>query len=728
MTISRRKFLKGAGAAAVGASLFISGCASFPGWARRREGADVELKASLCNMCSSHCGMWVHVKNGRPWKVTGNKDETRSRGKLCGRAHASFALLYDNGRVKTPLKKVNGNFVPVSWEQATDEIGAKLRAVMAAGESKGIFWKHNPRATGLHYGPRLMHAVGSNTIMTTNPACNNAMIAGYIHTVGGYPWCAGDMPNAKYILATRNYGDGIRTDQAIEFGDYLRNPDTKIVIIDPRLSVTASLADEWLPIRPGTDLAFFLAICHVLIRENLYDRAFIAERTEGFDAFAATVGQYTPEWAEEKTTISAGTIRRIAREMAALAPAVFVDPGWKGGFGDNFENGTETARVVAYVNTLLGAWGQPGGLPHAFLALNPSFGALDPARHPNPPIPTTPRLDGQGIPGEFPLAPPQGVIHNVIRKARLGIEPVKVGFLRHCNTLRNHPGYEELKEGMEKIEMLIVMDHHMSESATVASFVLPEPTFLEREEIVEAHDSSVITRSVCIPKMHPETKPLDEIVTLIAQKAGVGQYFNYTLRDLNRARLAPLGITLEELHEKGAINVPTVPVPLPFLPKVLFHSDAYVAAGQPGVAGWVEPLTGYLPPTQNHFRPVMMRQGYHTHVSTADNPYLAQITIDYKTERAWINAARARALGINDNDMIEITTDYASVRARAFVTEKIHPEVIAIPSHYGKRSPYLQTVSARTGGINTNDMLPSRMETISGHSMMQEMWATVRRV
>ena len=739
MQITRRTFLKGAakGVAASAVAATVGLKLDFEAWAAEQEEANVELKASLCNVCPSHCPMWVHVKNGRPWKVTGNEAGYRSKGKLCARAHTSFSLLYGNARVRTPLKKVApGRFEPISWEQASDEIGAKLREAVDAGLGPNIFWGHNPRVTGGFYGPRFMNALGSRTVVTQNAACNVAMFCGFNNSIGAYPLGCGDMANSRFMLLIgRNYAEGIRVDQSIDFGNALRNPNTKIVCVDPRLSKSAALADEWIPIRPGTDLALLLGIANVLISEDLYDRGYIDNRTTGFEHFLAIIDQYTPEWAEEKTTIPADTIRRLAREMAEAAPAVYVDPSWKGAVGDNFENGTETVRLIAYVNALLGSFGQAGGIPSGHppgpVALATGFGGLNPERHPAPPAVggDVPRIDGAWAGGDFPLAPPQGLPHNIAKKA---LEGERIfGFIRHFNPVRNFPDYEHMSKGYEAIELLVVLDTHMTETGLVADYILPEPTFAEREEIVENHGESLITRSVCIPKIDPETKPMDEIVVLLAEKAGVGQYFNFTLRDLNRARLAPFDISLERLLEEGAINVPTVPVALPGPGfnegRVMFYSQAFANNGFDGVAGWVEPITGYRPPSDNHFRPVIIRQGYHTHTSSADNPQLAQITMDYQTNRVWMNATVAARLGIRDNDMVELTSELGSERVRVELTEKIHPEVIGIPSHYGKKVPQMDW-AIKAGGINTNDLVPFRLESRSGHSMMQETWVTVRRV
>lgn len=719
MLLSRRTFLKATAAGALVAATNLK--LDFEAWATEQEAAEVESKPSFCNVCSSHCGMWIHVKNGRPWRVSGHEEHDRSRGKLCARAHAGLAWIYDNARVKTPLKRVGPEeFEQISWEQASDEIGEKLRTVVANGESRGIFWGHNPRQSGVFYGTRFMHSLNSRTVVTHNAACNTAITCGFNNTMGRTP--SSDLRRSRYLLLIgRNYGEGIRTSQATMFAEALSREDAKIVCVDPRLSASAALADEWIPIRPGTDMAFILTMCHVLIKEDLYDKEFIEEHAVGFDRFLETIDQYTPEWAAEITDIDADTIIRIARELAANRPSCFVDPSWKGAFGANYANCTETVRAVAYINALLGSIGQPGGLSIGS-GMSPGFGSLDPEVHPVPATPTTPRLDGAGAGEEFPFAPiPQGLPHNIAKRAFDG--EVKVGFIRHFNPVRNFPDYDFMKQGFESMEMLVVIETHMTETALCADYILPEPSFAEREEVVENHSNSVAIRTIAIPKVNPETKSLDEIIPLLAEKAGVGQYFNFTLDELNRARLAPLGITLEEMRERGTINVTTSPNSmLPFI----FYNEGFAEHGFNGVASWLEPATGYKVEA-NQFRLLNGKQGYHSHTATANIPQLGQITLDYNSQRLWMNTSRAAELGINNNDWVELTSSLGTVQGQIMVTEKIHPDALFCPGGYGNRTPYFE-LSARIGGVSPNDLVPVQFEAISGHAMLQEVLVTVNKV
>lgn len=745
MKLTRRRFLQGT--AATAAILAASGCGNevidevlddvlddilddvldFEDWKEEQEQAEIKKAGSFCNACSSHCGLWIHVKNDRVWKVTGHEDHNRSQGKLCARAHGHLSWVYDPGRVKTPLKKVDGSFEPISWDQAVTEIGDKVKEVVADGDNQKIFWGHNPRQTGVFYGTRFMTSLNSRTVVTHNAACNTAIAAGFRDTIGRVP--TSDLNNTRYMmLIGRNYGEGIRTSQATQFGRAVANPDVKIVCVDPRLSTSAAIADEWVPIRPGTDMAFILGMCHVLVTEELYDKDFIEEYAEGFDEFVATIGQNTPEWAEGITTIPAETIKRLAREMAAAAPACFVDPSWKGAFGANYANCTDTVRTVSYINALLGSIGQSGGLGIGS-SMETGFGSLDSDIHPEPSLTedAPPRLDGAGggsnFNMEFPFAPtPQGLPHNLAKKAIEDPSAVRVGFIRHFNPVRNFPDYEHMKKGFEAFETLVVMETHMTETALCADYILPETSFAEREEVIEQHGNTIAMRTVAIDKVYPETKPLDEIVPLLAEASGVGEYFNFTLEQLNKARLEPLGISLEEMRENGSMRVPMTPNNMN---PVVFHHQGYADNGFNGVAQWTEPDSGITAGTDK-FRVLNIKQGYHSHSATANVPQLGQIAIDYQSNRPWLNATKAAELGISDNDEVEIISDLGTYKTRIKVTEKVHPDAIVMPGGYGNKTPYFE-FSKKVGGINPNDLVPFQMEPISGHAMLQEAFVRVAK-
>lgn len=719
MELTRRRLLSTGGFSA--AAMATTPLLDLDRWLAALADAPAEVRPSTCNGCSSHCGMLVHLKGGRVWKVTGHPEHGRSLGRLCARAHGVVTWLYDPDRLAQPLKRDGTRFRPISWDHALDEIAERLKAILARHGPGALFWSHNPRADGVLYGTRFMHALGAPTIVTHNAACNTALIAGFGAVLGGVPEV--DLARTRYLLLIgRNYAEGVRTSSSIAMGQALA-AGAKVVVVDPRHSATAAIASEWIPIRPGTDLALVLALAHVLITEARYDAAFVREHTTGFEEFREVALAHTPEWAAVETGISAATIRRVARDLAGAKPHCAVDPSWKGAFGANYLNSTDTARAVACLNALLGNIGAEGGL--VFYS-GPRLGSPPAARWPAPPRPTVARADGAGVAGEFPLAPDQGVPQHLMRKAAQG--KVKAGIVVHHNPIRNFPDPKHMEAGMGALDLLVVIDTHLTETARLAHYILPEPCFLEQEELIEGipgERATIAMRTQVVPPRFAYTKPLPEIIEGLARRMGIERYFAVSLEELNRARLAPHGVTLEQFRRRGSMLVdPSTPFRYGMRRlgtpsgKVEFASERFARAGFNAVPTWVPPKVRPDLADPKAFRLIHGKQAFHSHTATANIPILLQITKDNGGERIWIHPRRAARLGISDGDLVRVTSPLAAQTVRARVTHRIHPEAAYLPAGYGRTSPYM-----RTGfgfGISPNDHTGADAEPISGHAMMHE--------
>ena len=167
-----------------------------------------------------------------------------------------------------------------------------------------------------------------------------------------------------------------------------------MVYLDPRFTKTASKATEWCPVRPGTDLAFHLALIQVIIQDGRYNKEFVDQYTVGFDELAQAVASYTPEWAAPITGIDAAIIRRIAQEFSEAAPYALAHNGWR---TSNFINSFPTQRAITILNALVGNWG---------VALFPAAGeGAGLGKPPQPPYPRVSALRLDGVPWKYPFVP-----------------------------------------------------------------------------------------------------------------------------------------------------------------------------------------------------------------------------------------------------------------------------------------------------------------------------------
>ena len=478
LKISRRRFLQGS---AVTAGALSLGLLDFQSWAKASAEAPVRRVPTLCNGCGNRCAVFAYVKNGRIWRIEGNPDANGNQGVLCPKGHGYLHDIYNPNRIRTPLKRVEGKFQPISWEQAYKEISQKINLILLDNGPESIFWVNYPQPNQA-YALRLMHSLGSPHYFTHGSTCYTARNAAWNFTVGKLP--SNDLANSSYIMIIgRNPAGGIDLGQVKDIVK-AKEAGAKVVVVDPRHNETAILADEWLPVKPGTDLAFLLAMINVMVSEKLYDKDFVASHTVGFEQLEDEIINYPPEWAEKICDIPAKTIIRITREIAANKPHALIHRGYHGAIGAQYLNSFQTARALAIANALLGNINRKGGI---YFSESADLGELQPT-HPAPEGPSGPKADGTGIPGRYPLgAYGDGISHSIPELALRGV--LKCGFVYHHNPLRTNPNPKRVIAGYKKLDLLVVIDPVLSETASIAHYVLPASFYLEADEAVDTKHS-----------------------------------------------------------------------------------------------------------------------------------------------------------------------------------------------------------------------------------------------
>jgi thiosulfate reductase/polysulfide reductase chain A len=717
LRITRRSFLK-VTAAGIGALSLHPEILDFKGWVHANIDAPVTRIPTICSGCGNRCGLFAFVKNGRLWKVEGNPEANGNLGVVCPKGHGYLHDLYSPDRLKDPLKRTGNRFEPISWEQAYQEIAQKINLILMDSGSQSIFWVNYPQPNH-PYALRLMHALGSPHYFTHGSTCYTARNAGWVTTVGELP--SNDLSPARYILIVGRNPAG-----AVDLGQVksivgAKEKGAKLVVVDPRHSETAILADEWLPIKPGTDLAFLLGFINIIVKEELYDKEFVKNKVVGFDRLEDEMVNYPPEWAERVCEIPAKTIVRIAREMAQVKPMCLIHRGYHGAFGSQYLNSFQTARALAIANALLGNINREGGI---YFPKAAQIGELQP-KHPAPDLPKMGKSDGTGIPGRYPLGSyGDGIAHAIPELALRG--ELKAGFVYHYNPLRTNPNPKRVIAGYKKLELLVVIDTVLSETASIAHYILPESFYLERDEAVDTKHSGKraqvsIQRQVVKPLYN--TRPGTQIIIELGKQLGVGRYFNFDIEEANRLRLSPLGITLEELKEKGVafvgekwvegfnkLDTPSG--------KVEIYSKTLDQLGFPPIPRWEEPLVSPDPKDPYSFRLLHGKQAIHTHSMTANQPVLMAISRRYDMVRLWMNKARGERLGLRDGDWVRIKSIVGEGKIRVRLTEGIHPSSVWLPSGYGIFSKHLRT--AFDIGLSYNDFLPTYFDPFVGHAMASE--------
>ena len=639
LTLSRRGFLKATGtlAGVVAAGELLS----FDDWKTEAYAAEeAEEIITRCTCCSNQCAIKGLVKDGRIVGIEGVPEDPTSTGTPCVRGYSWPGNAYaTEGRVLHPARrKEDGSFENISWDTALTEIADKLKAIVAENGPESVAYASGVAASQGFYATRFFTALGTPNTYNVTGACKISLDTAWQNVVTQWPSL--DWTKADYVvLIGRAPANGIGLGVLKNIAKRHGKGEVHIISVDPRLNNLSPFIDEWLPIKPGTDLAFILALSQVVVAEGLYNKAFVEEYTTGFDEYKEEIGQYTPEWAEKITDIPAETITRIAHELAAANHGA-IEQAFRGGVGVAYDNSVQTVRALALFDALLGAYGVEGGLKFSS-ASTPLLGSLDPDKFPTP-TPSEAPMAGHD---EYPIAPASElctVIPPYIEQGRF-----KAAFFYATNPVRGSWGTPaKVAEQLRKADLLVTIEIRWSETASISDYVLPDTTYVEADRGVFNVGTTVFKANKLIEPVNSDTLPAEEIFRQLADKCGLGTYFSFTQEDREAAALSTTGISAAELDEKGVVvlDAPATPkVDRQQIPtesgKIDFASQAFEDVGLGLTPGWKEPL---VTPGDGEFRVIAANEPTQGHTYTTINPVLFQIAKSEHLDRVWINSTRAK--------------------------------------------------------------------------------------
>lgn len=496
---------------------------------------------SICQQCIGGCGLLVRVIEGSAVNVVGNPLHPINRGGICPKGLASIQSLYDPDRIQTPLKRAGergeGKWQPISWDEAKSIVVQRLRGlrekrltsslVILAGQFHDL---RNPliRRFAEAYGtPNYIR----NRCFTPDEVSRAHFLMQGVASPLGY-----DLMNAGLILS---FGCSLLEAwispvfQLRAFGHMRQErPGNRgrIYVVDPRFSVSASKADHWVPIRPGTDAALALGMAYVIIQEGIYDRKFVERNTFGFEDWKDSQGnshmgfktlvlkEYKPFTVSKITGVPVEDIFSLARAFVNRRPSVAL--GEKG--LPYQSNDIYTRMAIHSLNGLSGSLGSAGCLTiqsDVPLSAWPAIALDGEARFGN----AQPRIDGAGR-GKYFLA--TDVVQNVPRNILAGHPyPIDTLFLLHTNPLFSHPSRETFMEAFEKIPFVVSFSPFLDETSLFSDLILPDHTFLERWQGSSVrHISGFSLFSLGKPAVDPihETKDSVDFLIEVAQELGGG--------------------------------------------------------------------------------------------------------------------------------------------------------------------------------------------------------------
>ncbi|MDZ4245923.1 MAG: molybdopterin-dependent oxidoreductase, partial [Dehalococcoidia bacterium] len=675
--------------------------------------SEVEIKKAICNWCKGECGVLVHVKDGRLIKATEDPDfpeKVWPRTSGCSRLRAVREWFYHPDRVNYPLKRAgergSGKWQQISWEQALDEVADGLKKVIA---------QYGPEALSFTMGTAYKQ---ENPLMTrffallNNPlnfasATNvcfwpRSMVANAI--VGMFPNFS-IRPSTKCIVWLGAEPLVSRPGPALAMRQALKN-GAKLIVMDPRRTMSASMAHVWIQLRPGTDAAVLMGMVNVIIEEKLYDAEFVEKWCYGFEQLKERAKEYPPEVVEKISDVPADQIREAARVYAANRPGAMLE-------GMGIEELTSNAEVLHarwILAAIVGNLDVEGG--EELTGPDPNILTL---REMEPKVGFKPEVMAKQLgadrfrflayPGQslisanmakvWPRLPWQGIISHgpMMWRAILTGEPypVRATITVASNPLLTLPNTKLIYKALKSLDLYVVVDYWRTPSAELADYILPPASWMERPMLwdFQGYDCWIKAGETSVPPSVPglyEHKVEYEIWRELAIRMGYGDYYPWkNLEEHFDERLKPIGYTHKDYVNKVRCSwkgghykkyekvgfatttgkaelVSTVMEKTGYDPLPHYEESAETPVSQPELA--------------KEFPYVLITGGRIRYYLHSDFRQIDSVRKLYPHPLVQINPVTAAKLGIKVGDWVWIETLRGRVRQKAALFDGLKPDVV----------------------------------------------------
>jgi len=763
--ISRRKFLQGSVTLCVYATSSFSSTIDIS----HTPSDVVENIPYLCNMCRNKCAGFARVVDNKVEKLNPNRYFPKSRNMLCPKGNAGIDALYDVDRLKYPLirigKRGDGRYKRVTWDEAYEYIKEKLVTIIDEEQDNRstIAYCNGEGFNKDEYIKFFGSKIGSANFLDEGSICLNTKLGATQLTIGDVGEM--DVAGSDYlIISGANRYESLITPDSVD----MIHSKQKLVVLDPRCTVTALKADEYLPLNPGTDLAFCLSMIYIAIKEKLYDEKYVKEYFKDFDKLQKHIveNNYTAEWAESKTHIPSKKIEQITKEFFGAKNPLY----YLGRRSVWAQNDFQLRRAMVLINALAGSINREGGIIFGkpFVLKEEEI--------------NEPFYNASG--GRFDL---DGIVYGsqkggswlnfrekVISKTTP--YPVRAMFIRKHNIMQNMPNIIKTKQMLNMMDLVVVLDTMPSDTAMMADVILPECTYLEREDMVVSFnrlEPSLALRNQVIKPLYESrsmqdilkglgkklSKPLfeisakyDEDLQESIKESGMRKAFvegGYDLSELYKEDVPMRNkkLIIAQFGEKVYHSLKTKGVWHPYIEKEKeLYNDYYeyypkekrfyTIKRDYKVNCYLKKLrkSGFDPiptwrssydfaPPENSFRLITGRYVTSTQTATTNNIMLKEFK---EKNYVWINNQVAKSLDINEDDYLVLSSAVDSVVIQAYPTNKIAPQVLWFAHGFGTASEELTNAYGK--GASDNMIIEDKFEKIYGCATMHETNITIRKL
>jgi anaerobic selenocysteine-containing dehydrogenase len=711
--VSRREFL----------NTGLAGATTLAGapWTTAAPTDRARVRGACMHDCPDTCGWIITTENGKAMGLEGDPDHPMTRGQLCEKVDGYLTdVVYNPERVLYPLKRVGakgeGRFERVSWDQALDDVAARLRRIIDEHGAQAILPYSYAGTMGMvqswSLDRRFFSRLGASRLERN--ICGNTGAAGLEVTLGTSTGILPDDLRRSRFIILWGGNPVVSNPHGWLYVEEARAAGARVVVIDPLRSPTAAKADWHLRPLPGTDPALALGLMHVIVGEGLHDSEYLERFTVGFDRLKERLDEYPPERVSRITGVKAEDIVELARAYATTRPAAIqVHIGM-----EKHQHGGMTYRAIACLPAVVGAWREPGGgLVSATSAL------FEEAMN----------LASMQSTGEEPNVRSINMVQlgRALTDTSLA-PPVQAMIVYNSNPATIAPNQNLVVQGLKRTDLLtVVLDHFVTDTARYADYVFPATTQAEHLDLMVPYGSRYL--SLNLPAIEPrgEARPNTEFFRLLSRRLGYREPYLYSSDEelvklaLESAHPYLTGITYERLRRDGWAPLSLPERRLPFAEggfptpsgKCELFSEASLAQG-------TDPLPGYVAPERSpeetskyplHFMSPKWNR-YFVNSSHANQPRLLDAA-GVPTLR--IHPDEASKRDIKDGDRARVFNQRGSVTLRAEVTSDMLPNIVILLHGWW---------ASRIGGSSANALTPDSLADLGGGGTLHDTWVEVEKV
>ncbi len=651
--------------------------------------ADLNYVPTTCPYCGVGCGLNLVVQNGKCVGVEPYKRSPINEGKLCPKGATCWEFVHSPDRLTKPLIKKDGKFVEASWDEALDLIVKKFTEIYKQGGPKALGFQTSCRTVNedcyaLQKWARC--AFLTNNVDNCARICHGPSVAGLSLSFGSG-------------AATNPFEDVLNSDLIVMWGSnaveahplagrrvaQAKKKGVKIIVVDPRYSATARLADEWIRFNPSTHIALANSMMYWIIKEGLEDKEFIEKRTKGFDDLKKTVEKYAD--AESIHGVPLEKVKDFARQYAKAKNAVII---YCLGITE-LTTGTDNVRSMGNLSMLTGNIGRPGVGVNPLRGQNNVQGACDMGAYPNvysgyqavAVADNRAKMEKLWFLKEGSLPDWYGV--TLTEQINQCGDPIKAMYILGLNPVVSYPDSNHVKASLEKLDFCVIQDIFWTESCEYADVVLPGTCFAEKDGTFTSGERRVnrVRKAVDGPG---ESKLDWEIIGLLAKKMGLAGFDWKSAKDvwddMRACTPGQFGVTYEKIEKPEAIHWPCPTIEHPGTP--ILHKEKFSAADGLGTFFGLE----YRPPAEvaDKEYPYTLMTGrliFHYHTRTQTDR-CAVLHYEVPESYIQINTQDAKEIGIKQGEKIKVKSRRGETITTARVSEDVAPKVLYMTMHFNE--------------------------------------------